>query len=88
MRRIAVRKLLKERRKMGYFHALISEIRLNDTESFINFHCMDHHTFGLWVRNKNVVPKQLVNPAYIWKSIGAQGLASCKYSSDLLVLKC
>ena len=41
----AVRKLLQERRAKGYFWTLIPEMRLNDVESFINFHRMDPVSF-------------------------------------------
>ena len=43
--RIAVRPLLKQREAKGCFYLLVFEMRLNDVDSFKNFHRMDPGNF-------------------------------------------
>lgn len=45
-RRFGVRPILRRRGSKGYFHNLVAEMRLKDTDSFINFHRMDEELFA------------------------------------------
>lgn len=69
-KRTAVKSLLKEREAKGYFHSLISEMRLNDVDSFINFHRMDPGTFdellkilGPYIKDMPVRKQEYITPS-------------------------